>query len=292
MNGSESVALPSSGPQIVLSPNNHVEGLYNAQQASQRTYNHQHNRGSSISSRHIPSPAFPQRPDTPESQEPGVDPQVYASLQQQYLELLATNQYLYQLQQQQQYNAGQYNQMAFLSPPRTPVSSFSPQFAHESMTGYLSPNPERHQFQSPRRQRFDESSEYVDYPVRVPTPAKSPSPVSSDSSRVTRGHRRGKSSISIGGNMLKLLPPIRQPIGPPPMEALLAKRVSGEQSPNFSSRLRQKAVNRLMQAGMERKLGGVPQFEVRDERGQVPATTEGEETGLSRQRTVRRSALF
>lgn len=40
------------------------------------------------------------------------------------------------------------------------------------------------------------------------------------------------------------------------MESLLASKANGTQSPNFASRLRRKAVNKLMQAGLERKQFG------------------------------------
>src|SRR5262245_27485922 len=129
MNGSDyNNTMPSqSCPRIVLSPNGHVEGQYNAQQRQPvRAHKHQHSRGSSTSSLQIPRPTYHDvRPDTPESLQDPVDPQTLASLQQQYLDLLATNQYLYQLQQQQHYNVTQqYQQMPFLSPPRTPISGF------------------------------------------------------------------------------------------------------------------------------------------------------------------------
>jgi hypothetical protein len=83
------------------------------------------------------------------------------------------------------------------------------------------------------------------------------------------------------------------------METLLAKKASGEQSPNFATRLRRKAVNRLMQAGLERKQTspgpvGVPQFEFQDAQGKVtPESMAGsdEETDC-RKRNIRRSALF
>ena len=86
------------------------------------------------------------------------------------------------------------------------------------------------------------------------------------------------------------------------METLLEKKVSGEQSPNFATRLRRKAVTRLMQAGMERKQTtspgpvDVPQFEFQDAQGKVVAETvagpASNEESCGRRRTIRRSALF
>lgn len=208
------------------------------------------------------------RPDTPESSPEQFDPQLYASLQQQYLELLTANQYLVQQHQQmrlQQQYLAQVHPLAFLSPPRTPVSTCYPQYTET----YLSPP---HQFVSPRRSRFDTTESdpsrppsapappSVGVPVggdgvrRTPSPGTSPSPASSESSW-RRGHRRGKSSISINGSA-KALQPVRQPYGPPPMDDLLRGKGNG-QSLNFAARVRRKAVTKLLQAGMERKAGGM-----------------------------------
>jgi len=161
----------------------------------------------------------------------------------------------------------QAHQLAFLSPPRTPVSAYSPQYIPvDSPSPYLSPGPERQRFPSPRRSRFDQytSEEPTELQLSSPSPATSPSPASSESSW-RRGHRRGKSSISNNGNVIK---PIRQPYGPPPMETLLENKASGAQSPNFASRLRRKAVSRLMLAGMERRQSpSVPGFSFHDAQG-------------------------
>ena len=309
-------------PRIVLSPNNRIDGqnyaqnYYNPRQS--RGHKHQHSRGSSVSSLQVPmAPSPAMRPDTPDSPPDSFDPQLYASLQQQYLELLATNQYLVQqhqhqqLQLQQQYNiAHQIHPLAFLSPPRTPVSASVPQYIHDSpSTTYLSPGiQERHYFQSPRRSRFDTNESEslaptpptTDVPFRAPSPATSPSPASSESSW-RRGHRRGKSSITINGSALKPLQPIRQPVGPPPMETLLENKASGAQSPNFASRLRRKAVNKLMQAGLERKQGGsgsgspgpnVPHFTFQDAQGKEspePSVESGSDEDFDPRR---RSAMF
>jgi hypothetical protein len=250
------------------------------------------------------------RPDTPDSPPQSFDPQLYASLQQQYLELLATNQYLvqqhqhqqHQLQLQHQYNmVNQINTLAFLSPPRTPVSAYLPQYTHDSpSTAYLSPGPERHHLPSPRRSRFDTSESDSSVPptdVRsLRSPSPSPSPASSESSW-RRGHRRGKSSITINSNTPKQQQPIRQPYGPPQMETLLAHKATGAQSPNFASRMRRKAVNRLMQAGLERKQGGygtgVPQFTFRDDQGQESPEPSINESGSEEEFDPRRrSAMF
>jgi len=301
-------------PRIVLSPNNYVEGQQyyapNHNQRQSRGHKHQHSRGSSVSSLQVPmAPSPVMRPDTPDSPPDAFDPQLYASLQQQYLELLATNQYLVQqhqqIQLQQQYNlAHQIHPLAFLSPPRTPVSAcLPPQYIYDSPSGYLSPGPERYQFQTPRRSRFDtcdsESSAQsaADVPLRAPSPANSPSPASSESSW-RRGHRRGKSSISVNGNAPKLPQPIRQPYGPPPMETLLANKASGTQSPNFHSRMRRKAMNRLMQVGLERKQSspgpGVPHLAFQDPHGDdsVESTPVEASSGDDEFDPRRRSALF
>ena len=305
--------MQSPNPRIVLSPNNFVDGQQyytpNHNQRQSRGHKHQHSRGSSVSSLQVPMAPSPiMRPDTPESQPDSFDPQLYASLQQQYLELLATNQYLVQqhqqIQLQQQYNlAQQIHPLAFLSPPRTPVSAcLPPQYIHDSPSGYLSPGPERYQFQSPRRSRFDTCDSAspahgaADVPFRAPSPANTPSPASSESSW-RRGHRRDKSSISVNGSLPKQTQPIRQPYGPPPMETLLANKAAGTQSPNFHSRMRRKAMNRLMQVGLERKQNspgpGVPHLAFQDPQGKdseesTPVDAESGDEFDPR----RRSALF
>jgi hypothetical protein len=85
------------------------------------------------------------------------------------------------------------------------------------------------------------------------------------------------------------------------METLLAKKVSGEPSPNFATRLRRKAVTKLMQAGLERKQGSpppgegdVPSFEFRDVQGHltVEQVSGSDEETNDRKRSIRRSALF
>jgi hypothetical protein len=54
------------------------------------------------------------------------------------------------------------------------------------------------------------------------------------------------------------------------METLLANKASGAQSPNFASRMRRKAVSRLMLAGMERRQSPtVPGFSFHDTQGKV-----------------------
>jgi len=270
--------MQSQNPRILLSANNGPTVAGDPRQS--RGHKHQHSRGSSLSSLRVPaSPAPFVRPLTPDSPPETFDPQVYLSLQQQYLELLAQNQYLVQqaqqqqlqqLQMQQQINLAQQQRMyplGFLSPPRTPVTACVPQqYVNDSpSTAYLIPGQERNQFQAPRRSRFDTSESEssvtsalsADLPLRTPSPGTSPSPASSESSSAwRRGHRRGKSSISINANAPKQAQPIRQPYGPPPMETLLETKASGARSPNFASRLRKKAVNRLMQIGLERKNGG------------------------------------
>jgi len=303
--------MPSPNPRIVLSPNSHVENQNYYAPRQPAGHKHGHNRGSSVSSLHVPKAPSPvRRPDTPESLPDSFDPQHYASLQQQYLELVAANQYLVQqhqqqqllLQLQQQYNmTHQMHPLAFLSPPRTPVSASLPG-QYDSPSGFLSPGPERHQFQSPRRPHFDqfinskpqEPASSADPQFRVPSPATSPSPASSESSW-RRGHRRGKSSISISGNAPKQVQPIRQPYGPPPMETLEANKASGAQSSNFASRLRRKAVNRLMQAGIERRHGSpvVPNFSFHDAQGKVTPESLSPETGSDDDFDPRRrSAMF
>jgi hypothetical protein len=317
-NGCDYAAIQAQNPRIVLSANNVPSDAYAPRQS--RGHKHQHNRGSSVTSLRVPvSPAPFVRPLTPDSPPETFDPQVFLSLQQQYLELLAQNHYLVQqaqqqqllqLQMQQQINMAQQQQIyphAFLSPPRTPVTACLPQqYVHDSPSkAYLTPGQERYQFQSPRRSRFDpsESESSVssappsDVPPRTPSPGTSPSPASSESSSVwRRGHRRGKSSISINANVPKPVQPIRQPYGPPPMETLLETKASGAQSPNFASRLRRKAVNRLMQIGLERKNGGtspgpttsVPQNSVQDTQEKESHVESGSEEDDPR----RRSALF
>jgi hypothetical protein len=299
-------SLQSANPRIVLSPNNHIDGqnYYNPRQS--RGHKHQHSRGSSISSLQVPmGQTSMMRPDTPPE---SFDPQLYASLQQQYLELLATNQYLVQqhqqqqqqIQLQQQFNlAHQIHPLAFLSPPRTPVTACLPQYTHDLPSTYLSPGPERYQFQSPRRSRFDTNeSEFSVPPTEPPhrSPSPSPSPASSESSWRRGGHRRGKSSITINGGAPKQPQPIRQPYGPPPMETLLANKASGAQSANFSSRLRRKAVNRLMQAGLERKQGSpgpnVPHFTFQDDQGKESPEPSEETTSDEEFDPRRRSAMF
>jgi hypothetical protein len=306
--------MQSPNPRITLSQNNFVDGQQyytpNHNQRQSRGHKHQHSRGSSVSSLQVPmAPSPVMRPDTPESPPDSFDPQLYASLQQQYLELLATNQYLVQqhqqIQLQQQYNIAHHiHPLAFLSPPRTPVSAcLPPQYIHDSPSSYLSPGQERYQFQSPRRSRFDtcdsESSarSAADVPFRAPSPANSPSPASSESSW-RRGHRRGKSSISVNGNAPKQPQPVRQPYGPPPMETLLANKAAGTQTPNFHSRMRRKAMNRLMQVGLERKQSspgpGVSHLAFQDARGEdsVEGTPVESESGDDEFDPRRRSALF
>ena len=113
-----------------------------------------------------------------------------------------------------------------------------------------------------------------------------------------RGHRRGKSSLSINGSLPKQLQPIRQPFGPPPMETLLENKASGAQSPNFASRLRRKAVNKLMRAGLERKNGGgspssnVPHFTFHDAQGKESPELSVESGSDEDFDPRRRSAMF
>lgn len=317
MNNGYEYSMQSSNPRIVLSPNNnnHIDArnYYNPQRSRGGGHKHQHSRGSSVSSLQVPlGQSSTMRPDRPDSPPESFDPQLYASLQQQYLELLVTNQYLVQqhqqqqIQLQQQYNiAHQIQPLAFISPPRTPVTACLPQYnTYDSPSAtYLSPGQERYHFQSPRRSRFETSESETSVaptpdtttgPLRSPSP--SPSPASSESSW-RRGHRRGKSSISINGNAPKQPQPIRQPYGPPPMETLLANKASGAQSANFSSRLRRKAVNRLMQAGLERKQGNspgpsVPHFMFQDDQGKESPEPSIETVSDEEFDPRRRSAMF
>jgi hypothetical protein len=80
------------------------------------------------------------------------------------------------------------------------------------------------------------------------------------------------------------------------METLMANKASGAQSPNFASRLRRKAVNRLMQAGLERRHGGspvVPNFSFHDVQGKVSPESLSPETGSDDDFDPRRrSAMF
>lgn len=70
------------------------------------------------------------------------------------------------------------------------------------------------------------------------------------------------------------------------METLLENKASGAQSANFASRLRRKAVNRLMQAGLERKGGVSPGCSY--DRREVEEVDGGEDEFDPR----RRSAMF
>ena len=298
-------------------------------------HKHTHSRGSSVSSLQVPTGSFPQtnyrRPTTPDTPPEQFDPQVYASLQQQYLELLAQNQILvhqhqqqqFQMQLQQQYPQHQYNltavypagTVAFLSPPRTPTippsSQYQQQYAAESPgTTYLYPIPQQVQDRhpvygpSPRRSRFDTTdstessstlpSSNTSYNPRSPSPAtNSPSPASSESSW-RRGHRRGKSSISVSG--VKQLQPVRQPYGPPPMEKLIEEKakkgVSNVTVVNFASRIRARAVSKLIQKSLERAAANGPPLTAR----LPPSDMKGKEAGSEGEEDYRdpkrRSALF
>lgn len=85
------------------------------------------------------------------------------------------------------------------------------------------------------------------------------------------------------------------------METLLANKASGAQSPNFASRLRRKAVNKLMQAGLERKQGGsgsgspgpnVPHFTFQDAQGKESPELSVESGSDEDFDPRRRSAMF
>jgi len=79
------------------------------------------------------------------------------------------------------------------------------------------------------------------------------------------------------------------------METLEANKASGAQSSNFASRLRRKAVNRLMQAGIERRHGSpvVPNFSFHDAQGKVTPESLSPETGSDDDFDPRRrSAMF
>jgi len=83
------------------------------------------------------------------------------------------------------------------------------------------------------------------------------------------------------------------------METLLANKASGAQSSNFSSRLRRKAVNKLMQAGLERKQGGsgspgpnVPHFTFQDAQGKESPELSVESGSDEDFDPRRRSAMF
>jgi len=79
------------------------------------------------------------------------------------------------------------------------------------------------------------------------------------------------------------------------MENLLANKANGSQSPNFASRLRRKAVHRLMQAGIDRRHGTpiVPNFSFQDAQGKVTPESLSPETGSDDDFDPRRrSAMF
>jgi len=79
------------------------------------------------------------------------------------------------------------------------------------------------------------------------------------------------------------------------METLEANKASGAQSSNFASRLRRKAVNRLMQAGIERRHGSpvIPNFSFHDAQGKVTPESLSPEIGSDDDFDPRRrSAMF
>jgi hypothetical protein len=78
------------------------------------------------------------------------------------------------------------------------------------------------------------------------------------------------------------------------METLLANKASGAQSANFASRLRRKAVNRLMQAGLDRRQGspGLPHFSFQDAQGKVSPELPLESGSDDDFDPRRRSAMF
>jgi len=79
------------------------------------------------------------------------------------------------------------------------------------------------------------------------------------------------------------------------METLLANKANGAPSPNFASRLRRKAVNRLMQAGIDRRHGTpvVPNFAFQDTQGKETPESLSPETGSDDDFDPRRrSAMF
>ena len=82
------------------------------------------------------------------------------------------------------------------------------------------------------------------------------------------------------------------------METLLANKAAGTQTPNFHSRMRRKAMNRLMQVGLERKQSspgpGVSHLAFQDARGEdsVEGTPVESESGDDEFDPRRRSALF
>jgi hypothetical protein len=80
------------------------------------------------------------------------------------------------------------------------------------------------------------------------------------------------------------------------METLLESKASGAQSPNFASRLRRKAVNRLMQAGLERKQGtpspNALNFHPQDVQGTNSSDTLVETSSEDEFDPRRRSAMF
>jgi hypothetical protein len=77
------------------------------------------------------------------------------------------------------------------------------------------------------------------------------------------------------------------------METLLENKASGAQSPNFASRLRRKAVSRLMLAGMERRQSPtVPGFSFHDVQGKESPEPQAEVVSDEEFDPRRRSALF
>jgi len=75
--------------------------------------------------------------------------------------------------------------------------------------------------------------------------------------------------------------PLRQPAGPPPFEELQAKPTSKhEGSKNFATRQRRRALNTLVRAGLERRVGSgsSPRAE---SSGSVPSGSAGSTTPVS-----------
>jgi len=187
------------------------------------------------------SPRLPNY-NTPQSPRHIPDPRPAASLQTQ--QIAAANLYM----AQQQALAAQHQYYAYngiVTPPQSP--SFAPSPVMTNPVSVYNPTTGRYImcYAQPSPMPSYERSQAVPLPQ---TPRSVSPPTTNHRSRPSGSGFGLGISVSKGGH------PCRQPIGPPPIDELVAA-LSSPENKNFATRVRRQAVNRLVQAGIDRQRG-------------------------------------
>ncbi|OLL22278.1 hypothetical protein NEOLI_003632 [Neolecta irregularis DAH-3] len=171
------------------------------------------------------------------------DPRLIASLQQTQ-QIAAANLYMAQQQAmaaQQQH----YGYSGLVTPPHSPA--FAPSSA---MTNPISVyNPTTGQYMIYYAQPSPVPSYERPQPIPLPQTPRSVSPP-----RTNHRTRVSSPGFGLGISLSKGGHPCRQPFGPPPIDELVAA-LNTLENKNFATRVRRQAVNRLVQAGMDRQRG-------------------------------------